>query len=95
MSVRACVGSYVFGCMCECVRACVRIRTYSTLRTHTYAHSHPLTHSHTHSHTHNKGGGAYQQLLRWDALHFTFVFFLIITHRHTLSQSLLFIFSSA
>ena len=87
MNVRACAHSYVFGCVC--VRACVRIRTYSSSRTHTYTHTPERTHTHAHSHTHThnkgsnlKGGGTYQ--LRWKTVPSTFVFFLnFYTRKHT------------
>ena len=49
MNVRACVHSYVFGCVC--VRACVRVCVYAHTHPHAHTHTHTRTHTHTHTNT--------------------------------------------
>ena len=96
MSVRACVHSYVFGCVCAYTHILNLTHTHTHTRTHTRTHTESPTHTHNQG-SNQKGGEAYQQ--RWEACHgksgppkigSTGTYFSINMDPHAMSMELLF-----
>ena len=86
LSVRVCMRTYVFGCMC--VRACVRVRVY--LHTHPHEHIHTPASTHTHervptntqSRKQSKGGWSLPTEVGGLTLHHCVFYYYHTSHTH-------------